>query len=80
MSTHGDVIDRANDRAQTLTDDGIADVRRRLADQATQPSATHCQTCGADIPEARREALPGVSRCVACASAAEHHHRMGGRA
>ena len=79
MSTHGDIIDRANDRAQQLTDDSIADVRRQLADQATHPSATHCESCGATIPEARRAALPGVLRCVDCATAAEYQNRLGVR-
>ena len=77
MSIHGDVIDRANDRAQQLTDDSIADVRRQLADQATHPSATHCDSCGATTPEARRKAIPGVLRCVDCATAAEYQNRLG---
>jgi phage/conjugal plasmid C-4 type zinc finger TraR family protein len=77
MSTHGDVIDRANERANTFTEDGIAEVRRHLAEQALKPSATTCEACGADIPEARRTAIPGVSTCVDCATAAEYHHRLG---
>ncbi|HET6629557.1 MAG TPA: DksA/TraR family C4-type zinc finger protein [Woeseiaceae bacterium] len=28
-----------------------------------------CEECGAAIPEARRRAVPGVRRCVACQSA-----------
>ena len=75
----GDIIDRANDRAQALNDDSIAQVRRRLAEQAAQPSATHCDDCGANIPEARRAALPGVSLCVDCASTQERRARMGVR-
>lgn len=77
MSTHGDIIDRANDRAQSFTEDGIAEVRRQVAEQASKPSAEHCEACGASIPAARRAAIPGVSTCVDCASAAEHHHRLG---
>ena len=77
MSTHGDVIDRANDRAQALNDDSIAEVRRQVAEQAAHPSATHCEDCGATIPEARRKAIPGTSRCVDCATAAEYHARLG---
>lgn len=34
-------------------------------------SATHCDECGDPIPEARRVAVPGVRRCVACQSARE---------
>ncbi len=29
-------------------------------------SRAHCEECGAEIPPARRQAIPGVSRCVAC--------------
>jgi RNA polymerase-binding transcription factor DksA len=30
-----------------------------------------CEDCDAEIPQARREALPGVRRCVACQAAAD---------
>jgi phage/conjugal plasmid C-4 type zinc finger TraR family protein len=30
------------------------------------PSLTHCAECGADIPQARRDAVPGVRLCVSC--------------
>ncbi len=29
-------------------------------------SLSHCEECGADIPQARREAVPGVRLCVEC--------------
>lgn len=32
----------------------------------TGPSLAHCEQCSAEIPEARRHALPGVRLCVAC--------------
>jgi len=32
-------------------------------------SLSHCADCGAEIPEARRVALPGVRRCVSCQAA-----------
>jgi phage/conjugal plasmid C-4 type zinc finger TraR family protein len=31
-------------------------------------SLEHCEECGAEIPQARREAIPGVRLCVACQS------------
>ncbi|MBP7638503.1 MAG: DksA/TraR family C4-type zinc finger protein [Kiritimatiellae bacterium] len=34
-------------------------------------SLTHCVACRAEIPEARRHALPGVRLCVACQSKQE---------
>jgi phage/conjugal plasmid C-4 type zinc finger TraR family protein len=44
----------------------IANVRRQLAQQASQPSLTHCEECGDDIPEKRRTAIRGVRLCVFC--------------
>ena len=32
-------------------------------------SLRHCEGCGAEIPEARRVAVPGVRLCVPCQSA-----------
>ena len=39
-------------------------------------SATECAGCLCTIPDARREAVPGVQLCVACQSAAEHRARQ----
>jgi len=44
----------------------VADVRRKLEAQASQPSLTHCEECGDDIPEARQRAIKGVRLCVWC--------------
>ena len=44
----------------------IANVRRALEQQARQPSLTHCEECGDEIPEARRTAIRGVKLCVYC--------------
>ena len=32
-------------------------------------SLVHCEDCGAEIPEPRRRAVPGVRRCVRCQGA-----------
>ena len=45
--------------------DGIARARSRLP---VGESLHHCEECDADIPEARRQAVPGVRLCVACQS------------
>jgi len=50
----------------------VADVRRKLLEQAAQPSAEFCEECGDEIPEARRKAVPGVQFCVFCQ---EKHER-----
>ena len=43
--------------------DGIRRAQSRLA---AGPSLAHCEHCSAEIPEARRQALPGVRLCVPC--------------
>ncbi len=37
-------------------------------------SLTHCEECGEAIPEARREAVPGVRLCVPCQEALDEDH------
>jgi len=44
----------------------IAAVQRKLAEQASQPSLTHCEECGDEIPEKRRQLIKGVKLCVYC--------------
>jgi phage/conjugal plasmid C-4 type zinc finger TraR family protein len=34
-------------------------------------SLTHCEDCEAEIPEARRRAMPGVRCCITCQSERE---------
>jgi phage/conjugal plasmid C-4 type zinc finger TraR family protein len=41
-------------------------IRQKLSKQTQSPSLTECQDCGEDIPRARQQAVPGVSRCVFC--------------
>ena len=51
----------------------VADVRRKLAEQAAQPSLEECEECGDEIPEARRLAIPGCRLCVFCKEKQERH-------
>ena len=51
----------------------IANVRRKLEEQAAQPSLEECEDCGDEIPEARRNAIPGVRLCVFCKEKQERH-------
>ena len=44
----------------------IAEVARKLEEQAKKPSAKECQECGDDIPKARRVAVKGVQLCAPC--------------
>lgn len=41
-------------------------IKRARAQLPAGPGLPHCAECGAEIPEARRKALPGVRLCVAC--------------
>ena len=44
-------------------DDAVELARSRLP---KGKSLTHCEECGSEIPEARRNAIAGVRLCVAC--------------
>ena len=44
-------------------EDEVARARSRLP---RGESLSHCEDCGEAIPPARRKAVPGVRRCVAC--------------
>ncbi|AKX45237.1 hypothetical protein AKN87_09170 [Thiopseudomonas alkaliphila] len=52
---------------QEQIDDSIDDAVQRARRQLPQgESLSHCEECDAPIPEARRQALPGVRLCVPC--------------
>ena len=52
-----------NEQIDATVKDGVRRARSRLP---TGPSLSHCESCGTEIPEARRSAIPGVRLCVAC--------------
>jgi len=56
------------DQIDASVEDAVARARSRLP---RGESLTHCEDCGEEIPEARRLAVPGVRRCVACQSEAD---------
>ncbi len=57
---------------QQQIDDSIEDAIRRAREQLPSgPSLTHCQECGEEIPEARRQAVPGVRLCIVCQAEAD---------
>lgn len=41
-------------------------IERAKSQLPAGPSLAHCAECGADIPEARRAAMPGVRLCLPC--------------
>lgn len=54
---------------QDQIDDTVSDaVRAARTRMPRGESAEFCDVCGEDIPERRRQALPGVRTCVACQS------------
>lgn len=63
-SRDGDV----QEQIDATVESGVQLARSRLS---KGESSTHCEECGTAIPEARREAIPGVSYCVGCQSELE---------
>ena len=49
------------DQIDATVADAVRHARERLP---SGESATHCEECDAEIPAARREAVPGVRLCV----------------
>jgi phage/conjugal plasmid C-4 type zinc finger TraR family protein len=55
---------------QEQIDATVKDAIRRAQSRLPQgPGSTHCASCGAEIPLARRGAIPGVRLCVSCQDA-----------
>ena len=55
-----------NEQIEATIKDAIERARSRLPQG---PGLTHCEECGAAIPEARRKAVPGVRLCIECQEA-----------
>lgn len=60
-------IDEASEYTERFTEAAIA---RRVRFEGV--SLTHCIDCDDEIPERRRQLLPGVERCVGCQQWMEH--------
>jgi phage/conjugal plasmid C-4 type zinc finger TraR family protein len=54
------------DQIDATVKDAISRVQSKLPQG---PSLAQCEECEAEIPEARRNAIPGVRLCVSCQSA-----------
>ncbi|ELY2856294.1 TraR/DksA C4-type zinc finger protein [Cronobacter dublinensis] len=69
-----DTMDLVQLRTEEMLARNIAAVIRR----PIQVSAFFCDDCDTEIPVARRKAITGVTRCVACQEVAElksrHYH------
>jgi len=72
-----------NDQIDATIKDGIARAQSRLPQGQ---ALSHCERCGDPIPQARRDAIPGVRLCLACqeaedrrASALSGYNRRGSK-
>jgi phage/conjugal plasmid C-4 type zinc finger TraR family protein len=64
---------------QEQIDATVKDAISRAQRQLPQgPGLTHCAECGAEIPEARRSAVPGVRMCLPCQEAHDQEARFSG--
>ena len=60
------------DQIDASVEDEVARARSRIP---RGESRTHCEECGAEIPAARREAVPGVTHCVTCQETLDQDQR-----
>jgi phage/conjugal plasmid C-4 type zinc finger TraR family protein len=51
------------DQIDATVKDAISLAKSRLPQG---PSLSHCAECGSEIPQARRDAVPGVRLCLSC--------------
>lgn len=63
-----DEIDQANELVNHITELGIRSVLDKLS---TSESEEYCLDCDEEIPELRRTAVKGVTRCIECQTLAE---------
>lgn len=62
---------------QDQIDASLADEVKRARGQLPQgDSLRECEECEADIPEARRNAVPGVRLCVSCQQALDEEQAI----
>lgn len=66
-----DSIDIANEHAERMLELNL----QKVLNKAVLPAAHTCDTCGVEIPEERRKAVPGVQLCVDCKSIEEQRSK-----
>ncbi|WP_349886411.1 TraR/DksA C4-type zinc finger protein [Pantoea ananatis] len=67
-----DAIDIAQARSEEILAQNIAQVTQR----PVAIGASLCEECDAPIPEARRRAMQGVTRCLSCQELSELRARL----
>lgn len=68
-----DALDKASEYAAAAAAARVSQIR--AAASGSDAGGIYCEDCGMEIPEGRRRAVPGCTRCVSCQDAFE---RMGG--
>lgn len=61
------------EQIEATVDDAVRHAREQLS---KGESLSNCENCGDAIPEARREALPGVRRCLPCQAALDEQNTL----
>ena len=68
-----DVYDRAQALEQRQREQALA--AQAAASRPQGSSREHCKDCGQAIPEKRRQAAVGCTRCIRCQTACEKGHK-----
>ena len=63
------------DQIDASVEDAVQRARRQLT---VGESAVNCDECDCAIPEARRQAIPGVRLCITCQTALEKQETVSG--
>ena len=64
---------------QDQIDDSIKDAIKQAREQLPQGDAlTHCEECEQEIPEGRRQAVPGVRLCIQCQQMLDEENKADG--
>lgn len=67
--------DAVNEQIEVSTKEAIERARLRAQMRAARDSAEFCVECDEPIPEARRQAIPGVQLCVECQGGRDQRYR-----
>jgi len=63
------------DQIDASVEDAIQQARSHLP---KGESLTHCEECDAEIPQRRREVVPGVRLCVSCQEIIDNENKAAG--
>jgi len=61
-----DIFDQAQEADANYRNQSLSALRSKIEKSRLLPSRDECLECGAAIPTARREAIPGCTLCLDC--------------